>query len=199
MLAARSDRRCVTSGFGQRAQEDSIGRTAAAEDIQGHGSSTGDRSELVGSPSGCDGIKMILLDVNILVSAHRSDADQHREIKSWLEAALSDPAGVAVSELALSGCLRVITHPKIFKKPTPLAQALDFLEDFRSREEVHLLGPGAGHWIIFGELCRRSDARGNLVPDAFHAALAIELGCEWLTLDRGFARFPGLKWRHPLD
>jgi uncharacterized protein len=142
---------------------------------------------------------MILLDVNILVSAHRADSDQHREIKSWLEAALSDPAGVAVSELVLSGCLRVITHPKIFKKPTPLAQALDFLEDFRSREEVHLLGPGAGHWKIFADLCRRSDARGNLVPDAFHAALAIELGCEWLTLDRGFARFPGLKWRHPLD
>jgi PIN domain len=68
-----------------------------------------------------------------------------------------------------------------------------------SREEVHLLGPGASHWKIFVDLCRRSDARGNLVPDAFHAALAIELGCEWLTLDRGFARFPGLKWRHPSD
>jgi uncharacterized protein len=128
---------------------------------------------------------MILLDVNILVSAHRADADQHRGIKSWLEAALSDPAGVAVSE--------------IFKKPTPLAQALDFLEDSRSREELHLLGPGAAHWKIFVDLCRRSDARGNLVPDAFHAVLAIELGCEWLTLDRGFARFAGLTWRHPLD
>ena len=142
---------------------------------------------------------MILLDANILVSAHRADADQHREIKPWLEATLRDLAGLVVSELALSGCLRVITHPKIFKKPTPLAQALDFLEDFRSREEVHLLAPGPGHWKIFIDLCRRSDARGNLVPDAFHAALAIELGCEWLTLDRGFARFPGLKWRDPLD
>jgi len=142
---------------------------------------------------------VILLDVNILVAAHREDADQHREIKSWLETALGGPAGVAGSELALSGCLRVITHPKVFKKPTPLPQALDLLEDFRSREEVHLLGPGAGHWKIFVDLCRRSDARGNLVADAFHAALAIELGCEWLTLDRGFARFPGLKWRHPLD
>ena len=84
---------------------------------------------------------MILLDANILVTAHREDADQHREIKSWLESALRAPAGVAVSELALSGCLRVITHPKIFKKPTPLPQAIDFVEDFRSREEVHLLAP----------------------------------------------------------
>ena len=142
---------------------------------------------------------MILLDVNILVSAHREDAEQHREIRSWLESALGEPAGIAVSELALSGCLRVITHPKIFKKPTPLALALEFLEDFRARDEVHILGPGPGHWKIFIDLCRRGDARGNLVPDAFHAALAMELGCEWLTLDRGFARFPGLKWRHPLD
>ena len=142
---------------------------------------------------------MILLDVNILVSAHREDAEQHRQIRSWLESALREPAGIAVSELALSGCLRVITHPKIFKKPTPLALALEFLEDFRTRDEVHVLVPGPDHWKIFIDLCRRGDARGNLVPDAFHAALAMELGCEWLTLDRGFARFPGLKWRHPLD
>ena len=142
---------------------------------------------------------MILLDVNILVTAHREDAEHHRDIKSWLESALRGPAGLAVSELALSGCLRVITHPKIFKKPTPLAHALAFVDDIRCREEVHLLRPGTGHWKIFLDLCRRGDARGNLVPDAFHAALAIELGCEWLTLDRGFARFPGLKWRHPLD
>ena len=40
--------------------------------------------------------------------------------------------------------------------------------------------------------------RGNLVPDAYFAALALESGCEWLTADRGFARFPGLRWRHPL-
>ena len=142
---------------------------------------------------------MILLDVNILVGAHREDAEQHRKIRSWLESALREPAGIAVSDLALSGCLRVITHPKIFKKPTPLALALEFLEDFRARDEVHVLAPGPGHWKIFIDLCRRGDARGNLVPDAFHAALAMELGCEWLTLDRGFGRFPGLKWRHPLD
>ena len=142
---------------------------------------------------------MTLLDVNILVGAHREDAEQHREIRSWLESALREPAGIAVSELALSGCLRVITHPKIFKQPTPLALALEFLEDFRARDEVHVLGPGPGHWKIFIDLCRRGDARGNLVPDEFHAALAMELGCEWLTLDRGFARFPGLKFRHPLD
>jgi toxin-antitoxin system PIN domain toxin len=99
----------------------------------------------------------------------------------------------------LSGCLRVITHPKVFLKPTPLALAIDFVDDFRSRPEVKIIAPGSRHWEIFLELCKRGNANGNLVPDAYHAALAIEWGCEWLTADRGFARFPGLHWRHPLD
>ena len=142
---------------------------------------------------------MILLDVNVLVQSHREDADHHAEVRAWLEAALAEPAGVAVSDLVLSGCLRVITHPKVFKLPTPLPEALAFVEDFRAREEVRILAPGAGHWEVFARLCRKVAARGNAIPDAYHAALAIEYGCEWITLDRGFARFPGLKWRHPLD
>lgn len=142
---------------------------------------------------------MILLDVNILVQAHRQDADLHQEMKSWMEGAFRNHPGVAVSDLVLSGCLRILTHPKIFKEPTPLSQALEFIEDFRSREEVHVLGPGPGHWRILADLCRKVSARGNVISDAYHAALALELGCEWVTLDRGFARFPRLKWRHPLD
>ena len=142
---------------------------------------------------------MILLDVNILVHIHRQDAYRHAEIKAWIEGALQQPGGVAVSDLALSGSLRIITHPKVFKVPTPLAKALEFVEDFRSREEVHLLAPGPVHWEIFTTLCRKVEARGNLIPDAYHAALALEHGCEWITLDRGFARFSGLQWRHPLD
>ena len=142
---------------------------------------------------------MILLDFNILVHAHREDADRHAEVKEWLETSLQSPSGVAVSELVLSACLRVVTHPKVFKEPTPLAPALEFLDDFRARKEVHVLSPGPDHWAIFTDLCRRADARGNLVPDAYHAALAVEFGCDWFSLDRGFARFPGLKWIHPLD
>lgn len=142
---------------------------------------------------------MILVDVNILVHAHREDAERHAGYREWLEKALALPEGCAVSELVLSGCLRIITHPKIFKEPTPLAAALDFLEDFRSRDEVRILAPGDQHWNIFTQLCRKVGARGNLIPDAYHAALAIEYGCEWVTIDHGFARFPGLQWRHPLD
>jgi len=58
---------------------------------------------------------------------------------------------------------------------------------------------GQAHWEIFARLCREAKATGNLVPDAYFAALAIEHGCEWITTDRDYARFPGLRWRHPLD
>jgi len=142
---------------------------------------------------------MILVDVNILVEAHREDADHHAEIRKWVEACLTSPPGVAVSELVLSGCLRVITHPKVFKEPTPIPQAVEFIEDFRSRKTVHVLTPGPRHWEIFVDLCRRLELRGNSIPDAYHAALALETGCVWATMDRGFARFPGLRFRHPLD
>jgi toxin-antitoxin system PIN domain toxin len=142
---------------------------------------------------------MKLLDVNVLVHAHRKDAPRHIEYRQWLETAIEEPPGIAVSELVLSGCLRVITHPKVFITPTPLPQALEFVEDICSRSGVHILAPGPKHWATFLSLCRRADATGNFVPDAYHAALAVETGCVWVSCDRGFSRFPGLRWEHPLD
>jgi hypothetical protein len=140
---------------------------------------------------------MKLLDVNVLVQAHREDSDDHVEVLGWLQDQLSRPPGVAVTELVLSGFLRVVTHPRIFKEVTPLAQALAFVDDFRQRTQVRILHPGKRHWEIFVQLCVKGDARGNLIPDAYHAAIAIEHGLEWITFDRGFARFPGLRWSLP--
>lgn len=140
---------------------------------------------------------MKLIDVNILVAAHREDAEQHQTIRPWLESQLEKPPGIALSDLVLSGFVRVVTHPKIFKIPTPLAEALDFAVDLRARSVVTIVRPGVSHWEIFLRLCRSADVRGNLVPDAYHAALAIEYGLEWITFDRGFARYPGLRWSVP--
>ena len=92
----------------------------------------------------------------------------------------------------------MITHPRIFQTPTKFEVALQFVEDLRSREEIHLIAPGKRHWSIFMRLCQRYDARGNLVPDAYHAALAVEHGCEWASLDHGFKRFEELKWLNPV-
>ena len=108
-----------------------------------------------------------------------------------------EPYGLA--ELVLSGFLRIVTHPRIFKQPTPLPQALAFCETLRSQPNASLLRPGPRHWDIFTGLCRQVGARGNLVADAYLAALAIETGSEWITTDGDYRRFAGLRLRHPLD
>ncbi|MGB0333881.1 MAG: type II toxin-antitoxin system VapC family toxin [Opitutales bacterium] len=142
---------------------------------------------------------MKLLDVNILVEAHREDAPHHGAIRDWLAAEMKSYSGVGVSELVLSGFLRVVTHPRVFREPTPLAEAIEFVEDFRARGSVRIAVPGSEHWSIFVKLLSTFEATGNRIPDAYHAALAIEYGYEWASLDRGFARYAPLMWRHPLD
>jgi toxin-antitoxin system PIN domain toxin len=95
--------------------------------------------------------------------------------------------------------MRVVTHPRVFRTPTPLDTALAFVAELRAQPNRVLVQPGARHWGIFERLCRESRARGNLVADAYLAALAIESGCEWVTTDRDYSRFAGLRWRHPFD
>jgi uncharacterized protein len=92
----------------------------------------------------------------------------------------------------------VVTHPKVFERPTPLDVALDVVNQIRGQPQAVPIRPGPRHWAIFEKLVRSSEAKGNLVPDAYHAALAIESGCDWITTDKGFLRFPGLRARHPL-
>lgn len=140
---------------------------------------------------------MILLDVNILVYAHREDVPDHAKYRDWLERKLHSSEPCGLSDLVLSGCLRIITHPKIFIPPTPLNLALQYVRQLREHPNVSMVTPGMMHWKIFTELCEAANAKGNLVPDAYHAALAIESGCEWITTDRDFARFPALKWATP--
>ena len=142
---------------------------------------------------------MILFDVNVLVYAHRKDAPDHSRYVVYLEKILNSEQAYGLSDLVLSGFLRVVTHPKVFLKPTHLTTALSFANELRSQPNCIPVAPGPRHWPIFSDLCRRVGAKGNFIPDAFFAALAMESGSEWITTDRGFARFPGLRWRHPLE
>ncbi len=142
---------------------------------------------------------MRLVDVNVLVYAFRTDAPNHKALAAWLEALVNSDEAYAVFDLILSGFLRVVTHPRVFTPPTPVPVALHFVEMFRSQPTAVPMDPGPRHWEIFTRLCRHVSARGNLVPDAFLAALAIESGSEFFTTDRDYARFPDLRWRHPLQ
>lgn len=142
---------------------------------------------------------MVLLDVNVLVNAWRPAVDRHEEYRRWLEAVVFSAHSFGVSELVLSGFLRVVTNPTIWGESHDTDAAFDFVAKLRHRPNCVIFAPAARHWHIFIELCRQTRARGNLVSDCYHAALAIEHGCEWISTDRHFARFPGLRWRHPMD
>ena len=136
--------------------------------------------------------------MNVLVYAHREDVSQHAGCRIWLESVVNGDASYALSELVLSGFMRVVTHPKVFTKPSTLAEARAFCGQLRGRPNCVPVAPGPRHWDIFCALCADAEAKGNLVADAYLAALAIESGCEWITTDRDFSRFKGLRWRHPL-
>lgn len=140
---------------------------------------------------------VILPDVNVLVYAHREDTLNHVAYREWLESVINSDQAYGMADLVLGDFLRVVTHPRVFDRPSELDQALDFVAAVRSQPNCVLIKPGPRHWAIFKQLCRTANAKGNLVPDAYLAALAIESGSEWITTDRDFSRFPQLSWRHP--
>lgn len=141
---------------------------------------------------------MLAPDVNVLVYAFREDMPEHEACHAWLRSIVRGDAAFAVFDPVLAGFLRVVTHPRIFSAPTPLEAALDFVDVIRTRPNCVTLQPGPRHWSIFERLCRESRVKGNLVADAYIAALAIESGCEWVTTDRDFRGFPGLRVSSPL-
>jgi toxin-antitoxin system PIN domain toxin len=139
----------------------------------------------------------MLLDVNILINAHRKDAPHHSRLRGWLEDLINGDQAYGISDIVLSGFLRIVTHPAIFSPPSKLNDALEFCKEVRDQAHCVHISPGLRHWEIFTSLCRQSGVKGNLVPDAYLAALAIESGSEWITTDRDYSRFHKLRWRHP--
>jgi toxin-antitoxin system PIN domain toxin len=143
-------------------------------------------------------VAVLLPDVNVLIYAHRAESPEHQRYADWLSAVARGAEPFALSELGASAFVRIVTNPKIWNEPTTTDDALTFIDRLRARSNARLLTHGAESWEIFARLCRAARARGKLVADAYHAALAIEHGCELVTPDGDFARFTGLRYRHPL-
>jgi len=99
--------------------------------------------------------------------------------------------------VALAAVVRITTNRSAFPDPSRLEEAFQFCDYLRSHSNCQIVEPGERHWDIFKRLCIATNTRGRRVTDAWFAALAIEWGCEWITFDRDFARFPGLKWQIP--
>ena len=140
---------------------------------------------------------MILADVNILICAFRSDSQTHEGYRNWLESVVNGPEAYGVSPQVLCSFIRITTHPRIYNNPSRLEDALAFARILQDQPHAVQVTPHDNHWTIFESLCKESAASGNLIQDAWFAALAIESGCEWITIDRDYARFKGLRWRPP--
>ena len=140
---------------------------------------------------------MTLCDVNMLLYAFRADVPDHERYRHWLLGVVGSDGAYAVSPQVLSAVVRIATHPRLFAQPSTTDEALSFCDALLAPTTCAVLVPGPRHWGIFRRLCQQSGAKGNLVPDAYLAALALEHGCELVTTDRDFTRFPGLRWRLP--
>ena len=140
---------------------------------------------------------MILVDVNVLVYAVRQDSDHHNEAEQWLTSAIESQEAIGISELILSSTIRILTNSRIFKLPTTFDDAFKYVNGLRSLSQAVVVAPGERHWDIFERLCRETNAVGNLITDAYFAAIAIEHDCEFISVDRDFEQFVGLRLRKP--
>lgn len=137
---------------------------------------------------------MILPDVNVLVYAFREDTPQHDRCAAWLSEQLARSGGLALCDAVVSGFLRIVTHPRIFSPPAPTERAFEFVQWLRESPGIAWLGYSPAVWDAFGQICAEDrGVRGNLVPDAYLAALCIAHGATIATDDRDFARFEVLR------
>jgi toxin-antitoxin system PIN domain toxin len=140
---------------------------------------------------------LILPDVNVLLYAFRSDSVDHDRYRAWLHGVVNGAEAYAVSPQVLCSLARIATHPRIYVAPSRLEDAFAFARALMGQPHCSVVQPGPRHFSIFEDICRGASTAGNLVQDAWFAALAIETGCEWITTDGDFARFQGLRWRRP--
>jgi toxin-antitoxin system PIN domain toxin len=140
---------------------------------------------------------VLLPDLNVLISAHRADSPMHDRCRDWLREVFAGDEAFCLCAPVLIGLVRVLTHPRVFRPPDTHDQAFAFVNSLVAHPNALLLNPGRDHLALFEGLCRSADARGDLVTDAYLAALAIETGALLVSLDGDFALFPGLRRREP--
>jgi toxin-antitoxin system PIN domain toxin len=140
----------------------------------------------------------MLLDANLLLYAVHKQSEQHEAAVEWLTAQLNGSRRVGLPWQTLAAFLRIATHPRAFERPLSAATAWERVTDWLSAPAAWIPSPGHEHASIVGALVTTYDIRGNLVPDALLAALAIEHGLTLYSADTDFARFRELRWENPI-
>lgn len=141
---------------------------------------------------------MILVDANLLVYAHVADSPPHRVAREWLDARMNGAARVGLPWASLLAFLRLVTNPRIFDKPEPVAGAWAQVRAWLGCSSVWVPAPGDRHADILDRLLSLPGVSANLIPDVHLAALAIEHGLTVCSNDADFARFPAVSWVNPL-
>ena len=132
---------------------------------------------------------MLLLDVNVVVAAHRDDHVHYAQVNEWFEDVLAGMEPFAVPTLVWTSFLRLVTSRRVFNPPTRLEDAFAFIDAVCGQPHHLPVGPGIHHMTILRTLCEEVNAAGDLIPDAALAAIALEHDCKVASLDRDFARF----------
>lgn len=142
---------------------------------------------------------MIAVDTNILVYAHREDSDWHASANERVTGLAEGKAQWALPWPCLHEFIAIVTHPKIFKPPTPLPVAIDQIDAWLESPSVTLLAESPHHWQQLRELLQTGRIAGPMVHDARIAALCLQHGVRELwSVDRDFGRFPALAVTNPL-
>ncbi len=140
---------------------------------------------------------MLILDVNVVLAAHRTEHSHHDLVRPWFDAVLASDEDFGVPMFVWASCLRLATHRRIFDVPSPRAEVFAFIGATMAQPRYLDVAPGPRHLTILRRLCDEEDATGDLVPDAVLAAIAVEHRATVATLDRDFARFTSVRRLRP--
>jgi len=140
---------------------------------------------------------MIILDVNVVVAAYRTDHAHHGLVRPWLSALVSSDRSFGVPMMVWASLLRLATSRRAFLTPSPVESVFAFIDTTVAQPRYLAVDPGPRHLTVLRGLCEEADAAGDLIPDAVLGAIAIENGATVATLDRDFARFTSVRHLRP--
>ena len=144
---------------------------------------------------------MIGVDTNVLVYAADESDPRHERCRQLITAAAngSTDEGLCVTWSVVYEFLRVVTHPRVLRHPSPTTQAWAFVAAWTASPQIAVLGPGRGHAASAARMLAAPGVRGNIVHDANSAAVLVEHGVHRIyTFDQDLRRFPGLEVLDPL-
>jgi hypothetical protein len=142
---------------------------------------------------------LIAIDTNILVYAHRADSPWYAKADQVIAELAEGSSQWAIPWPCLHEFLAIVTHPRIYDPPTPVADASEQIRCWLESPHLILLSEGEGFFPTWQEIVRRAKVRGGALHDARIAALCLHHGVKkLLSADRDFSRFPRLRTENPL-